>query len=273
MKTIYLLSVLFVFTIYSLKSQILFHEDCETLDSVVSIGSPGFTQTINWQYSGNSSVWGQFAIGDSALLITNSFSTLGYNKVWLTFNHICKIEFFDAATIWVSTNNRISWTQLTNTEYLGSASFPNNEFKETAYVVWAPGLATTPTNAWFHYEGFDISTLAANANSVKIMFKLLDDNLNGMNLRTGWIIDDIQIEVPNMSFIPTQASNNDNNLMSIHPNPTKDLLEVAVHLQTPQPITFQLLDLNGKLKFSAQLLSNEKDSVSIETLANGIYIA
>ncbi len=210
MKNLSCLFICLFFIFNSCVAQSLFHEDFETVDSVFSGGNPGFFQSLAVQASGVASVLATYAIADSSLLVSNSFATLGYSKVVLSFNHICKMEFFDAARIYVSIDNGQNWILLTGTEYLGSSSSFNvgNKFSEVSYSDWLPGQGSVlPDNSWFKYEAFDISAMAANKNSVMVMFTATDRNGTGILSRAGWFIDDVKVFSPSMAFNYSSACN------------------------------------------------------------------
>jgi len=107
-----ILLLFFSFCSIQLHGQI-FHEDFEIPDSVVYSGS------VNWSPNNRISTSASYcdsasiiSPGDVATMTTISFSTVGYNAVFLYFNHICKIEFFDNGIIEVSPDNGITWYQL-----------------------------------------------------------------------------------------------------------------------------------------------------------------
>ena len=133
--------------------------------------------------------------GDTIYLSSNSFSTVGKSVIYLDFKHIAKVEYFDACEIEVSNDGGTSWSKLTTTEYKGTGVFIGNKFTAATYPsLWmAANNAAVPQNAWWKQERFDISTLVANAASVKIRFATIDKNNNGSQMSAGWFIDDIKI--------------------------------------------------------------------------------
>src|SRR5258705_10906443 len=93
----------------------VYHEDFENADSVTTSGA-----APAWTYDGslNTTAGGVFsfrrAVSTSSVgyLETNAFNTTGNTYVILHFNHICKVEFFDAGEIEVSNDNGVNWTKL-----------------------------------------------------------------------------------------------------------------------------------------------------------------
>ncbi len=143
--------------------------------------------------------------GDSSVLTTTSFSTVGNTYVLLEFSHICKIEFFDAGEIYVSANNGASWTKLKEAHYLGTGSFSSttgNRFTSTAYTSWLPGNSSVPTNGWWQTEIFDISAIASNTSQVMVRFILRDINNTTQFENWGWVVDDIKVTAAISELIP-----------------------------------------------------------------------
>ncbi len=174
-------------------------------DSVSSVGTPAWTINTTYQSQGNQSMLGTVGTASTTYLESNTFSTIGNTFIRLEFDHICKIEFFDAGTIEVSDDGGATWTQMTCTEYLGSGTFcgSGNKFASNAYLQWNPADSTAvPTNAWWKSEVFDISAFLSNTATAKIRFKLTDGNNNGSVGNYGWLIDNIKVIVAPCELIP-----------------------------------------------------------------------
>lgn len=134
--------------------------------------------------------------GDSVVMTTDAFSTIGNSFVMLHFDHICKIEFNDEGYIEVSNNNGITWTRLTAAQYQGLVQFgtQGNKFSSMSYQDWVPTVQAVPSNAWWKGEIFDISLLVGNASQVRIRF-VLKDAIPGFTLgdNYAWFIDNIRV--------------------------------------------------------------------------------
>ncbi len=203
-----LISTLFAIVIaFTSFSQItVFSENFEgvvTMTSSSSSGSgPAWGQSSNYFSQGSKCDTNVVTLNDSLFLTTPTFSTVGNTFVTLDFDHICKIEFFDAALIQVSDNNGATWTTLNAAQYLGaSTNFPGlGKFTETAYSTWA--ATPTPLNSWWKHEQFDISTLLSNKPTCKVRFTLIDANANGANSKYGWMLDSITVKVAPCELIP-----------------------------------------------------------------------
>src|SRR5437773_51132 len=125
MKTrISLLIVFFLSAWITGSSQsIVFHENFETVDSMISSGTPGWFQDSNFHTDGTHCIRDTVALLDTAYLTSISFSTVGYFFVTLSFDQICKISFADQGHVEVSNNNGLTWTVLPTNSYFGSSQY------------------------------------------------------------------------------------------------------------------------------------------------------
>ncbi len=212
MNGIFLAVLCFVLSVSSVAQTTVFDENFEGTLQVTPSGVPTWSINTTLQVSGTNSYQNPVAFNDSSMFITNTIDMTGYTFIILDFQHICKIEFFDAAEIFISIDNGTSWTKLTQNEYLGAAQFGTNgdKFTATSYpLLWLPSNhAEPPTNAWWMHEQFNISTLASNQSQVKLKFKLRDGNGNGANANAGWFLDDIKIIASAYELIPPSITLN-----------------------------------------------------------------
>ncbi len=210
MRNLFLLVLMFMASVAMSQTTPL-NEDFEgaTL-SVSSSGSPGWSLSSSLFNSGAKS--DSTAIvnpGDSSVLITNSISTLTNSYVLLEFEHICIIEFHDVAEVYVSADDGSTWTKLTQNEYLGSGGFTTlggDKFFSGTYPDWQANANSTPTNTMWKHETFDISSIAANAASVKVRFDLVDKNNATIFGNYGWFIDDIKVTTASSEFDAPQIT-------------------------------------------------------------------
>jgi len=179
----------------------------EIPDSVISSSNGSGAWVLNNQVA-TSGIYCDSAtilnVGDSIVLTTIPFSTVGYDSIFLYFNHICKIEFFDDGYIEVSTDSGLTWNQLigdmggpnNNCIYHGYSNFSaqGSRFQEASYANWFPGMVSDPDNSWWKREIFDISSVLNNIPFAQIRFILKDRNNNGGAGRSGWFLDDIFID-------------------------------------------------------------------------------
>lgn len=215
---------------------LLFHEDFETFDSVSSSGNPVWSSNTTYQAGGLRSYRNQVALNDSSRLTTLSFNTTGYPYIFLEFDQICKIQFFDNAGIEVSNDNGNTWQAVTGTNYLGTGTFTSlgNRFCSASYPDWLFNQdAAVPTNAWWKHETFDISNLCTNAANVLIRFKLKDGNGNGPGAAYGWLLDNISVSGALSEVTPPVI----NYIVPLFLN--------AVYSSGPFPITTTITDTSG----------------------------
>lgn len=239
----FLLSVLMILSLIplGLKAQtVVFNEDFE--GSTINLSSTS-TGTNAWGISSDLYVSGAksdsctVTVGDTTTLTSNAFSTLANTFVTLEFDQICKIEFFDAATIEVSANNGTTWTQLTGAYYLGSGQFGTigNKFNVGSYLIWdITNANATPTNTWWQHEVFDISSLTSNAAQVKVRFVLADGTpANGSAGNRGWFIDNVKVTTALSELQPPSIVYN------------TPILEDSIYNLGPFSIQASITDLSG----------------------------
>ncbi|MFO7723065.1 MAG: hypothetical protein R6V49_07575, partial [Bacteroidales bacterium] len=210
MKRSLLVVILTSFLFAAFAQTVVFHEDFELpsgADSVISASSTTNAWTVNTAYysQGARSIHCAVQVGDTTTLTTNSFSTVGNLYVMLEFDQICKVDFFDYAELFVSINNGVTWTKLTAAEYMGAGQFGTqaDRFAATSYMDWdGPNNGTTPTNAWWKTEQFNLSLLAGNQPNVKIRFRLYDGGAFGGQGAYGWLLDKIRVLVNPDEMIP-----------------------------------------------------------------------
>jgi len=174
--------------------------------------------------------------GDSVVMTTPAFSTVGNSFLMLYFDHICKIEYNDEGYIEVSNDNGATWTRLTGSQYLGTAQFgtQGNKFSSMSYLDWVPTTAAVPSNAWWKSETFDISLLVGNAANVKIRF-ILWDAIPGFTIgdNYAWFIDNIRI-------IGAFSELNPPVITMVPPIP-----QDTVYTTTPYQIKAKITDVSG----------------------------
>jgi hypothetical protein len=191
---------------------VVFFEDFETPSSpgMTATGVPGWGPSTNLAAGGLRSDSSNCSTpGDSSVLVTTvPVNTSGYNYVLLEFDHICKIEFYDAAYIEVSGNGGATWTRLTGAHYLGTGQFASggNKFNSTSYLDWLPGNPSPPTNTWWKHEYFDISAIAGNSTSVMVRFILKDENFQNIFDNYAWFLDNIKITAALSELTPPVIS-------------------------------------------------------------------
>jgi hypothetical protein len=210
-KFLFFLALLFAASVLSAQT-IVYHENFDPTSNADSVDVSGATNNfaINTRlfHSGTQCDSTLVSANDTAFLTTHSFSTMGFGYVFLNFSHICKIELLDGGEVQVSTDNGLTWTNLTGAHYVnpGNSQFVTNgnKFNSNTYPLdWAPATGTTkPTNIWWKNESFNISALVGNQPNVKIRFALRDGNGNGAFFNHGWYIDDISVSASLSELTP-----------------------------------------------------------------------
>ncbi len=198
--------VLFTFLVNAQITQ--FSEDFETTPlNVTSSGSATWDRSSSLYSSGMYSDSANIVnSNDTAILTTNAIDISGYSNVKLSFEQICKIEFFDSAYIEVSTDNGTTWNRLVDSNYLGAGQFGSigDRFNSTSYALdWvATDYNAIPTNSWWKTEVFDVSAFAGSYTQFKVRFVLKDGNGTGSLGNYGWLIDDVEVMVSNGELNP-----------------------------------------------------------------------
>ena len=267
---------LFVFSFANAQVTV-FHENFEVVDSMSSSGVPTWFQESGFHVSGNFCMRDTVAFNDSAFLTSTTFSTVGNFNVFLDFFHICKISFADAGIVEVSNNNGTSWHRLTAAEYLSTSGFStNNLFSSAVYGITSTGWdpfnnLSIPINSWWKHELFDISVWAANSATVKIRFKLLDNNFSGSDGTYGWLIDDVsvvesphELNPPHIAWAPSALAGN---IYNVGPFTIKDTIYDASGLGST---TLNYSFNNGPfVSLSMSLVSGNVYQAVIPTASNG----
>lgn len=231
--------VLLAISISSIGQTVVYHENFENpsfADSLTSSPSLAWSPSSMLAATGLYCDSAQVQTNDTLYLTTNSFSTLGLSYVILTFDQICKIEFFDAAYLEVSNNNGSTWTRVMGNHYLGNGQFTNigSAFNASSYSAWQiVNNYAIPTNSWWRNEIFDISSLCSNSSNVKIRFALADVNASGNAGAYGWLIDNIQVNAALDELVPPQISLQ------------QPILQDSVFFKGPFTISAQISDASG----------------------------
>ena len=268
MKNILLL-ISFIMMSYITEAQtVKFSEDFETLPlKVTSSGTSNWDRSSVLQYSGNYSDSATIVnAGDTAILTTDAIDISGFTNAKLSFEHICKIAFFDAAIVEVSVDNGVNWTKLYGSSYLGQGNFVNigDKFTSTSYVhLWeATDNTAIPTNDWWVREEFDLNNYVGSYTQFKVRFILANSNTSGGMGNYGWLLDDIKLLVSNTELIPP--------VISIE-NP---ILKDSVAGNGPFTITTQITDASGiDSALLEYTIAGVTDTVNMVNTGGNIYTA
>lgn len=182
----------------------VFSEDFENPPgNVTSSGTPGWFTCNRIQAGGvNCDSSAIVNAGDMSYLETNSFDCSFNFFVTLSFENICKLDFFDNGIIEYSIDGGGSWVQLIdnngpldNCVYMGTGLFSTqgSRFCEGSYAAWLPGQPVVPDNSWWRTETFDISAIAGGQSDVRLRFVTVDPTGNGGGGKSGWYVDDMSV--------------------------------------------------------------------------------
>jgi hypothetical protein len=191
-----------------------FQEDMEIIDVVTSNPANAWAQNTRIHVSGIACDSGQVQNNSTTYLETDPIDLTGFFYVTLSFQHICRIDFFDYANPEVSIDGGLTWTTLTPAEFDQTlpdyAAYAGQGYFSSATTLdWDPGVpGTVPTNAMWHLARFDLSQFGG-VSDFRLRFKLLDNNGGGAGGYPGWFIDDICIQADVCELVPpTIAFNN-----------------------------------------------------------------
>jgi hypothetical protein len=118
----------------------IFHENFEIADSVSYYSNSSSNWAPNNRLATSGIYCDSAAIinpGDSIIMTTMQFSTVGIDSVYLYFNHIAKVDFLDRAIIEVSSDGGLTWVQLKDDEGLPPT------WKSSRRWVWPLKTAST----------------------------------------------------------------------------------------------------------------------------------
>lgn len=178
-------------------------------------GTDDWTQNATYFAEGTKSIRGTVPAntGQNTQLTTIIFSTQGYNNVYLRFKHIAKIAPTDQAQLrYIIGNGTPQIIPSTDDVYSrpttgGYLVGSNPMFTASSYSDWnAANLTTLPQQSWWKSEVFNISSLVANKDSVRISFRIQKGGTAGTEAAYGWLIDNIEILASPNEILPPTVS-------------------------------------------------------------------
>ena len=106
---------------------------------------------------------------------------------------------------------------------------------------------------------------------VSVRFDMTNNQINANDLRSvvGYINgEEVGVEVTGSLATGIDDINN-NNLVSIYPNPASEILNIVVS----ENATIELVDLSGKqVIMQTNIIANQKHELNVSTIANGVYM-
>ena len=194
----------------------------------------------------------------------SQFSSSGGMMIY--FKHKFDTDsLLDGGYIEVSYDNGTSWTNIHNSGDFGN--FPYSYWPGTSLANGTPAYTGKSRNDsggwqwenvwWCYYGTWPIP------NSIFLRFVFLSDNIQ--TNKQGWMIDDIYLDPIICEGI---KENQNNNLISIFPNPVKDELFIKSSKSnfTGQ---IQIFDFSGRMIYENKNFIGK--SISAKQFQNGIY--
>jgi len=256
----------FLLLITNINAQI-FHEnfDAPSLDDSVTSYSSNPPANVGWtinsrlQTSPTNCDSAYVTLGDTVILTTDVFSTIGYNTIILSFNHICKVDFFDVARVEASANAGITWLPLAT-------------FSAASYMNWLPmNNYAIPDNSWWHQEYYNVTSLLFSSLNASIRFILYDDFVPGGNNNNGWKIDDIIVDSTfTIGFNSPLPLVDQGSGVRFYPNPANEF--IIIECEAPENKKYEIIisDVLGKACLQTPF-SQPTAKIDIHSLQNGIY--
>lgn len=205
----------------------LYHESFDTANAMYKVTN-SFVQngvnvpTIFWNDTTNHKTNGIHsyhvkgsATGTVIRFETDSFSTVGFPYVFLSFNHICKLYLPNQGRVEISTDGGNIWTAIPEFYYIGSdvsrsqLYVANEYFNTGSYVIPSTGLDLWQStnngpvsDSWFVREAFDLRGIAYDTVTntgypdVRIRFSAqfnFTTPAPALNFYDGWYVDSVQV--------------------------------------------------------------------------------
>ena len=199
--------------------------------------APNSYHTPVYSSGGNSQMY------TAAIPVTSTEMTV--NRIYLAFDHICKVNQLDQTYIHYSLATGVdadgnyiwgTWQALnfgTDTAwYYGDgaghkATVSGGKFNHQSYSDWqSSNNAAVPTNAWWKHEYFDLTNKILRTPGVThVRFRFQDNKYSptssGTEVCAGWYVDNIQVilsncelELPKITLTNPIYVNKNNNLLN-----------------------------------------------------------
>ncbi len=180
--------------------------------SSLTASVPDWDTTRVLKFAGLNSIRGKINSSPATSIVTAKFSTLGHNKVYLRFKHICKIAPADKGGLRFRVGGSSgTWTSIpkADTIYLTPVPTGNLGFLSTAgfnsssYTQWAQtDTIAMPNNDWWRGELFNLSSFIGNKDTVEIQFRIQRGNTSSGLTHYGWLLDNVEIIASDNEIAP-----------------------------------------------------------------------
>lgn len=269
------------------------------LDSSLSVSSPASMHVDIYAQAGN------LTLTTAAIPLSSSSMTDAVRRVYMMFDHICKVSDLDYATIFYRTatgmneDSTYMWSSYrllnfnqSSAFYYGDGvadpygsrttahfgSYTAGKFNHACYGtgnngLWKPNSNTaTPTNSWWRHEIFDITSfvLDSNVTHIQIQFRVNKQSptSSGTEACAGWFIDNFNILLSNCELeIPRIALNS-----PVYAGGDANCGALNTNLRNntgPYTISATIRD-NDTINASTLLFTYQKNSDPVVTLPNTI---
>jgi len=269
------------------------------LDSSLSVSSPASMHVDIYAQAGN------LTLTTAAIPLSSSSMTDAVRRVYMMFDHICKVSDLDYATIFYRTatgmneDSTYMWSSYrllnfnqSSAFYYGDGvadpygsrttahfgSYTAGKFNHACYGtgnngLWKPNSNTaTPQNSWWRHEIFDITSfvLDSNVTHIQIQFRVNKQSptSSGTEACAGWFIDNFNILLSNCELeIPRIALNS-----PVYAGGDANCGALNTNLRNntgPYTISATIRD-NDTINASTLLFTYQKNSDPVVTLPNTI---
>ncbi len=164
--------------------------------------------------------------------ISLSSPGMDVNRVYIDFDHICKVNYLDNATLYyqvaegVDEYGNYNWAQWkmlnfsSNSDfYYGDAKSDNNSafsggaLSDKMYSNWqSNAISAVPDNTWWHHEMIDLTQFifveGTNPTHFRFQWRLNKTSpfSSGTEECAGWYIDNISVILSNCEIIPPEIT-------------------------------------------------------------------
>ena len=255
-----------------------FYFDTTQSNNIWQVGTPGktifnsgyfnpkalVTDTVNPYPVNNISSFQFSVINCSWDNVGNNCGGNYWGPYFSIFHRIESDSGLDGGTIEVSHDNGVTWLNLIqdtiNSPYITSGNIYT--INDTVASLGKPGFSGSAgwNNIQFNYQP---SMIASTFDTITLRFVFASDSIQ--TNKDGWMIGLVTLEG---AFEGIQEIQN-NNLISISPNPVSD--ELKVHLIKPDPTSrIQIVNYTGQVFYDKSDFKTQ--TINTHYLSNGIYL-
>ena len=165
-------------------------------------------------------------------VIPLSSPDLDVNHVYIGFDHICKVNYMDNATLYyqiaegLDEYENYNWGQWKMLNFSNNSDFYYGDAKSTTDVTFSGGalsdgmypiwqsnaISAVPDNTWWHHEMIDLTQFifveGTNPTHFRFQWRLnkISPSTSGTENCAGWYIDNISVIFSNCEIIPPKIT-------------------------------------------------------------------